>query len=126
MSETLLTQLQDPEARRAVIEVVLTLFEHWQLHEINQAELLGVSNISDLQQDILPSDNSNVFQRIGHLLAIDRALVKYFSYRLKTRNTWILQPHDKLDSEMPLTIMLEQGLEGIKRVSHILESQLAR
>ncbi|WP_455208028.1 hypothetical protein [Kaarinaea lacus] len=124
MTETLLPQLQDPEARQAVVEAVLALFDRWHLHEVNQARLLGVASVSDLKQNKLPADTSGVLRNIGHLLAIDRALSKYFPYEPTARDQWVFVPQKKLADETPLTVMLEQGEEGIRKVRELLEIQL--
>lgn len=122
MTETLLPQLQDPESRKAVIEVVLAMLNRWGINEVNQAELLGVAKLSDLQASELPSGNTLVFERIGHLLAIDRALAKRYPEQPVRHDRWVIEPQTQLDDQMPLAIMLEQGIEGIKHIRHILES----
>ena len=122
MSETLLPQLQDPESRKAVIEVVLAMLNRWGINEVNQAELLGVAKLSDLQASELPSDDISVFEHIGQLLAIDRALAKRYPKQPVRHDRWVIEPQTQLDDQMPLAIMLEQGIEGIKHIRHILES----
>ena len=44
MSETLLPELNDPEALKALAEVVAALLDQWRVHEVNQAALLKVTN----------------------------------------------------------------------------------
>ena len=122
MPDTHLQELQEPEARQAVIDVVSDLFKRWQLHPVNQAELLGIGDMSDLQQGRLAGDESLVFERIGHLLAIDRALLKRFPYQDTTRDRWIWQERAQLQGETPMAFMLRYGLDGIKHIRQLLES----
>ena len=121
MRETLLPQLQDPEARKAVSEVLIALFDRWQLHELNQAQLLGLDNISSLRRDKILPDTPAVLERVGHLLAIDRALLKQYPYRSGYRDRWVTIPSDSFNGESPLQIMLTRGIEGIREIQEHLE-----
>lgn len=122
MKETLLPQLEEGDARESVLEAVFALFDRWQLHELNQARLLGVSRIADLKQNIWPTNSTEVLINIGHLMAIDRALLKYFPYEPTSRDLWILVPKKELADETPLTVMLEQGTDGIRKIRELAES----
>jgi len=121
MVETLLPQIKDPEARRAIVDAIFALFARWHLHEINQAQLLGIGSVSDLKQYKFPTDDAAVLTRMGDLLAIDRALLKYFPYQPTARDLWITIPQDRLDGEVPLAIMLAQGSIGISKVRQFAE-----
>jgi hypothetical protein len=126
MTDTLLPQLEDPEARKALVEAIFALFERWHVHELNQARLLGIDSVSDIKNNKFPDDASQVLENIGQLLAIDRALLKFFPYEPTARDQWIFVPQPKLENETPLTIMLEQGIEGIRKVRELLEERLAQ
>lgn len=122
MHKTLLPELQDPEARKAVSEVLIALFDRWQLHELNQAQLLGLENISFLRQDKMLPDTPAVLERAGHLFAIDRALLKRFPYQSGYRDRWVTIPLPQFGGESPLQVMLTRGLEGMQRVQKYLDS----
>lgn len=122
MTESLLGELKDPEARQAVIESTLALFNRWQLHEVNQGQLLGVPGISMLKHQPVSDLETSIFTRMGNILAIDRALRKHFPYEPKNRDKWILQPQEKLKGETPLDIMLIQGDKGIRKIKQLAES----
>lgn len=120
MPETWLHLLQDIEARQVVIEAVRALFKRWQLHPVNQAELLGLADMSDLAHTKLSEDESFVFERIGHLLAIDRALLKRYPYQATTRDRWVWQAQRKLHGQTPMAFMLHEGMAGIMHIRNIL------
>ena len=122
MIDTLLTQLQTPEARRAVAEAVLSLLNRWVLHETRQAELLGVADMSGITRTgLLPNDTA-VLERAGHLLAIARALKRLHADEVAA-DWWVRSPSEAFGGFAPLTVMLG-GVEGIERVRAFLEAQL--
>ena len=124
MVETLLPEIKDPGARRAIVDAVFALFDRWHLHEINQAQLLDIEKVTELKQYTFPTDDASVLTRMGDLLAIDRALYKYFPYQPTARDLWITLPKDDLDGETPLAIMLAQGSTGISKIRRFAESLL--
>lgn len=124
MTESLLPQLENPETRKALLEAIFALFERWHLHEVNQAQLLGVENLSELKQEKFPEDATSILENTGQLLAIDRALLKFFPYEPTARDQWIFVPRSELGDETPLNVMLEQGTEGIRKVRELAEALL--
>jgi hypothetical protein len=122
MTETLLPQLETPDARRAAVEAVLVLFTNWRLHEVNQAELLGVAAINKFKNTGIADIDAGVLKRVGNLLAIGRALKKHYPYQPVARDQWIMTPQIQLNGETPLAIMLTKADEGIRIVRELAES----
>jgi len=125
MTEIPPSKLNNDEVSESVLDAVFALFDRWQLHELNQAALLGVNRIDELKQNQWPENSSEVLEKIGHLLAIDQALSKYFPYELTSRDLWILVPKKEFADESPLAVMLESGLEGMRKVRIFVESLTA-
>ena len=121
MDKSLLPELQDPQAREAVAEALLALFARWQLHEVNQAQLLGLSSVVDFKQKILLA-NADTMTRAGYLLAIDRALLKHFPHQSAKRDRWVFSANEQLDGLTPLSIMLEKALPGLAVIKALAES----
>ena len=122
MKKTLLPQLEDSEAREAVAEALIALFARWDLHEVNQAQLLDLSSMLDLKQKLLQAD-SNTMERAGYLLAIDRALLKRYPSEPEKRDKWVFTANDNLDGLTPLAVMLEKGVPGIEVIKVLAESR---
>jgi len=122
MKKTLLPELEDPEARAAVAEALMALFARWQLHEVNQAQLLGLTSVLDLKQKIIQADDETM-ERAGHLLAIDRALQQRYVGQPERRDRWVFVANDYLNGLTPLSIMLEDGLQGIMSIRGMAESK---
>ena len=121
MQKTWLPEVTDPESRRALAVAVLALFASWQLHDVNQATLLGMRDISGLLTgEPLPED-TKVLERAGHLLAIGRALRKAFPNQLSQRTHWVSSPHTKLFGATPLQYMLAGDVATIRQIRALAE-----
>lgn len=125
MAETYLSGLHSVEARRALAEVLLALFRRWGVHELNQAELLGMAEVKSLWQGEAVPNTTSVLERAGLLLAIDRMLKQLFADEPLLRDKWVEFPSIALDGDSPLQVMLE-GIEGIRRVHALLEKEMPR
>ena len=122
MSDTLLPQLKEPDARDAVAEAVMALFARWGLHEVNQAQLLSLSSVSKFKHKIRQA-NTDTMVRLGNLLAIDRALFKRFPADSGRRDQWIFTANENLEGLTPLAVMLDKGLAGIEVVRGLAEAR---
>jgi hypothetical protein len=123
MRETLLSQLEEPEARAAVADVLIAIFLRWGLHEVNQAALLNIVTLADLINKKLRDAPRETMERAGHLLAIERALHKRFPFQPRRRETWVMTPNTRLQHTTPLWVMLKNGLPGIQRVRELAEDE---
>ena len=123
MPETRLPEVETAETRQALAEALLALFDEWQLHEVNQATLIGMPDVAGLRSgEPLPADRE-VLECVGHILAIGRALLKAFPYKTKQRHQWINNPHPKLDYATPLQYMLGGGIDTIRDMRELAEHE---
>lgn len=123
MTKTLVTELKSEEARTALAEALLELFEQWGIHEINQSALLGMRDMARLKQGQPLPANENVLERAGQILAIERILARLYPNQARRQTDWIFTANPRLGGVPPINLMLE-GLEGINRVRDHLESLL--
>lgn len=120
MAETYLSGLHSVEARRALAEVLLALFRQWGIHELNQAELLGMEEVKSLWQGEALPNRMSVLERAGLLLAIDRMLKQQFEEDPQMRDRWVEFPNMAFGGSSPLQRMLG-GIEGIREVYELLK-----
>jgi hypothetical protein len=120
MGQTWLPQLQTTEARRAVAEMLLVIFERWGLDEASQAKLLGLTDLTPLQSGQPLPDTGKTLERAGYLLAIDRALHRLYPNDQAMAHGWVIYRHSALDWSSPLAVMLT-GLDGIRKVRSLME-----
>ena len=122
MAETFLTNMHTTEGRRALAEVVLSQFRHWELYKADQARLLGVESMEPLWQGAPLPDEKNVLERAGLLLAIGRALEQRFVDQPWMQERWIGMPNIGLQGQTPLQRMLE-GSVGIREVLNLIKEK---
>ena len=108
-----LRQLREPDSRRVVIDAIQSVFKRWQLHPINQAALLDLADISELDDYIEHATSPLIFARIGHLLVIDRVLAMLYPYEADRCNNWVWETLPELQGLTPMSLMLREGLVGI-------------
>lgn len=125
--------IDDHEARsRALGQMLVTLFKHWNLSQTDQLELLGLSPTSRALlgryargQKALP-DNRDARDRAGWLLAIHKALRLLYPHSESQRYGWVKQRNKAFDNLTPLEVMREDGLIGVMRVARYLDMQRGR
>lgn len=126
-SRTRLSEVHGAEARQALTEVVLALFDRWRLGKNDQAALLGLPGpaaLAPYRQGTPLADEPDLLERVGHLLAIDRALRKKYSDSPEVRDQWIRTREEGLNHQSPLNVIRRQGIKGLKQLRSRLEMDL--
>ncbi len=129
MRKTFVPELRDPEARKALVEAVAALLDRWQLGDDDRVVLLGLSNRVELAgylQGEREAADPDLLARIGHLLAIDRALRKKYPYRPGRRDQWIKTPDPGLANRSPLAVVRALGMEGLHAIRDRAETGRSR
>lgn len=117
-------EIHKAEHRRRLAQMVLRLFDHWNLGVRDQAALLGLSpcNEAELSEGFLLADNEDLLARAGHLLGIHESLRLIFPDNIELAYRWVSQPNRRFDNAAPLEIMT-QGLEGLLAVRCYLDCE---
>lgn len=115
MGQTYLSGVHTEEGRRALAEVLLALFRRWEIEESDQASLLGIGEVTSLWEGAALPNETEVLERAGLLLAIERALQKQFVDKPEIAERWVSMPNIWLQGRPPLQKMLE-GIEGIRQI----------
>jgi hypothetical protein len=119
--------LEDPEVRKKIASLLLKLFEHWELNQRAQLNLLGMSEQSRSTLDKyakgevpLPKSR-DLLDRAGYLLAIHKDLRLLYPQNPNIRYSWVNRSNKAFDNFSPLEVMLTQGLLGIAGVARYLD-----
>lgn len=110
------------DKQRGQAQLLMTLFDHWSLSQIETANLLGVSTSSrdtlskyrKGERGISAAQDSQ--QRAGYLLGIHKALRLLYPRNKELLYGWVKNRNRYFDNVTPLEIMTEDGLIGIARV----------
>lgn len=119
------TDFSDPQVREQLGQMVLRLFELWNLDTATQLNLLGRSEtsrkvLSDIKQGIL-SNQRDLLDRIGWLLAIHKSLRILFPENPALRYDWVNRRNSQLENYTPVEIMKKEGIIGLAKISNYLD-----
>lgn len=119
--------LDNDETRRKLAPMLMKLFEHWELSQKSQTNLLGLSELSRSTLDKyrkginpLPK-SSDMLDRAGYLLAIHKALRLLYPKNPNIRYSWVNRRNRIFDNFTPLEVMQSEGIIGIARVARYLD-----
>jgi len=118
--------LESAESRKALATLVIKLFHLWDLDTASQLELLGLSPKSRsmlskyAKGEALPATR-DMYDRVGWLLAIHKALRLLYPRNEDIRYSWVNRRNVAFDNLSPLDVMREQGIIGIARVARYLD-----
>lgn len=118
------------EQRQQQTQMIMQLFEHWQLTNAECAILLGLSpntatsiNNYNTGKSSLPKYR-DIQDRVGHLFAIHRYLKQAYPFNEDLAYRWIKSPNADFQGFTPLQIINKEGFEGLLRVRYYLESNM--
>lgn len=120
MQRTFLPGIRDDEALDALSETIVGVLDQWGIQDPERHQLLGTEQCSESDSARLINE-PGMLERVGHLLAIDRALGKEDSATHRLAAWWMRTPHPALSGKSPLEVMLSEGVRGMKTVRAILE-----
>ena len=116
------TAKTNKDKQRGQAQLLMALFDHWALSQVEIANLLGVSTSSrdtlskyrKGERGISAAQDSQ--QRAGYLLGIHKALRLLYPRNKELLYGWVNKRNKFFDNLTPLEIMTEEGLIGIARV----------
>jgi hypothetical protein len=110
-------------------KAVFRLFDHWQLEEHEQRSLLGLQEdgqrrLATMRDEGLLESTAELNERALALLRIFRFLGMLFPDHPELARRWMKTPQPRLEERSALDAIKVQGLQGIRRVTVLLEEQL--
>jgi hypothetical protein len=107
--------------------MLIKIFEHWELDQRSQLNLLGLSEQSRGVLDKYRKGESplrrlrDTLDRAGYLLAIHKALRLLYPTNPEIRYSWINRKNQAFENFTPLEVMRTQGILGVARVARYLD-----
>lgn len=123
--QTLTVPVQD---RGKVSQMLMQLFEHWQLSNAQSLELLGLSAdnraaLSNYRKGKPLANDRDKLERAGNLLGIHKALRLLFPHNRELAYAWMTTPNKAFGDQTPTDFIRDKGLLGYYVVRAYLDRQ---
>ena len=112
------------------IVFVRILLHTWRLGQTDAITLLGLeetdrSYADDLLSGRVALRGRDIKDRIAYLFRIRKTLSALFRDE-EVENEWLREPHDALDGQNPMTLLLEGSMENLLLVKEYVEAAAGR
>ena len=101
---------------------VVNYLDQWQLSPNDAMNILGIGDVKPRHlpkyrkmETALPQ-TEEVFSRIDHVVGIADALRTTYPFSDKMRIMWLRKPHRRFRKNTPLSVILQEGVNGLMRV----------
>ena len=123
--------LRERTSRERLARMAVALLDHWRLPPAEQAALLGLSpqsrsTVARYRRGEPLADNADLLARVGHLLAIHKALRIAFPHDLDLAYRWVSTPNRRFNGAAPFELMKRHGFEGILAIRRYLDFERGR
>lgn len=119
--------INEIEQRKQQTQLIMKLFELWQLTDKEKAIALGLSPGTQTSiykyktgKQYLPSTRDTQ-DRIGHLLAIHKFLRRAYPFDKELAYQWIKTPNMDFNSRTPFDLISQNGYLGLIQIRYYLE-----
>jgi uncharacterized protein (DUF2384 family) len=119
------------DERAALTRTVLSVLSRWGIEPMDQCRLLGLPapdagrRYRRLRMGEALTEGRDIWERVALLLRLENALNQVFPHSALSADLWVTTPRAKLGNRTPLDLMLQGGLEGIRRVERSLDNPYA-
>jgi len=104
-------------------QLVLRVFDRWQLSREDRVVLLGGLDPGELEMVL--AENPELQGRVESLLQIYARLCVIFPRNPDMAHRWVAQPNRRFEGRQPLEIMKEGG-EGLQMIRRYLGAEVGR
>ena len=127
-------QRNEPYSKASRIELaqmVMRLFDHWQLEQSEQLALLGMSEASRMtlrryRKGGALNGNRDLLDRVSHLLGIHKSLRILYPHNRDLAYRWPKSPNKRLRNITPVEFVRREGFGGLTSIRHMLDVERGR
>lgn len=120
------------EDRTTLGKIIVSILDDWGLQAPDQISILDLPKNTPTrtirkyreQVSAIPAD-TNVMERIRHIVGIADALRTTFPRNAQMGSQWMNKPSRRFNDQTPLSVMLQGGLSGVKAVRAHLDCTYA-
>ena len=114
-----------------ITNTVMKVLDSWNLTTEQTVQILGLSRQTKKRQldkyrtlKAFPKEEL-IVKRLSHVVGISDALRTTFPRNVNMSEKWMKTQHRRFNNETPLSIILEQGIDGLCRVRAELDCTFA-
>jgi len=114
-----------------ITKTVMNVLEVWNLTTEQTVIVLGLSRQTTKRQldkyrtlKAFPRDEL-IIKRLSHIIGISDALRTTFPRNINMSEKWLKTQHRRFDNETPLSIILDEGINGLCKVRSELDCTFA-
>ncbi len=114
-----------------ITKTVMQVLDGWNLSTEETVNVLGLSDQTRKRQldkyrnlKAFPKDEL-IIKRLSHIVGISDALRTTFPRNLNMAEKWLKTQHRRFENETPLTVILNEGVEGLCKVRSELDVTFA-
>jgi hypothetical protein len=116
----------NPEERAALARGIMSILDKWGLSASDQVRLLNLPDktptrmLRRYRDDTPLPDTREVNERVEHIIGIADALRTSYPHNPSMGLVWMKQKNKRFQRRAPVSVMVEDGLEGIVTIrSHL-------
>tara|TARA_B100001996_G_scaffold321468_1_gene265953 strand:+ start:513 stop:911 length:399 start_codon:yes stop_codon:yes gene_type:complete len=114
-----------------ITKTVMKVLDAWNLTTEQTVAVLGLSSQTKKRQldkyrtlKAFPKDEL-IIKRLSHIVGISDALRTTFPRNINMSEKWLKTQHRRFDNETPLSIILDEGINGLCKVRSELDCTFA-
>jgi len=122
MSETKQSPLSSDEERSKISRGVMNILDQWGLNAEQAVSVLDLPDktptrmLRRFRDDTPFPDSKTVNDRVDHILGIADALRTSWPHNPSMGLIWMKQKNSRFDKRSPVSILVEDGLDGIVKI----------
>ncbi len=118
--------IHSKESRQGLARMVMQLFQHWQLSNEEQLDLLGLdagsrTTLARYRKGQPLGGNRDLLDRVGHLLSIHKSLRLLFPHNRELTYAWMRAPNRAFDNLTPVQVVRQHGFAGLLMLRSYLD-----
>ena len=118
--------IHSKESRQGLARMVMQLFQHWQLSNEEQLDLLGLdagsrTTLARYRKGQPLGSNRDLLDRVGHLLSIHKSLRLLFPHNRELAYAWMHAPNRAFDNLTPVQVVRQHGFAGLLMLRSYLD-----
>lgn len=110
------------EDRVVLTRAIMHILDNWGLNAAEQLAILSLPkgtpkrNLRKYREDVPFPEDAAVMERMEHLVGIADALRTTYPHNPAMGTLWMKQPLRRFENRPPLSVIVEDGLNGLKCV----------